>query len=203
MIKNIIFDLGNVLYEVNNQNTSAAFSTLARTEIDLQQLISNHRDGFYEFEKGRIENDFFLDSLKEILSTSESTKEVKNAWNAMLVGVYPGREAWIKNLKKRFSISILSNTNKIHHEIFSKHCESLFEGLDHLFYSFELDSRKPDREIYEKTLSFTNYKPSETVFVDDLVENLREAEKFGIKTVHCFNPDILQNQLEEFLQSAT
>ena len=84
---------------------------------------------------------------------------------------------------------ILSNTNSIHRKFFDKLCIDLygkpFEKLfDHVFYSFELKCRKPDKEIYEKVVERSKYLSSEIMFFDDMSENLIECKKIGMRTYH-------------------
>jgi len=83
-------------------------------------------------------------------------------------------------LEKKYSLFALSNTNKLHIESVKQDYPHLFQYFKQGFYSNELSARKPDTEIYEKVFKMIDLPPHEVLFIDDMVENIRGAERAGI-----------------------
>jgi 2-haloacid dehalogenase len=77
----------------------------------------------------------------------------------------------------------------------------LFDFLhwfDGRIVSGEEKTRKPFQEIYELTLSRFDLDPSETIFIDDNLRNIKAAEACGINCIHFQSPDLLINELKNF-----
>ena len=60
-----------------------------------------------------------------------------------------------------------------------------------LVYSHRMKKRKPDAEIFEQVLQEGNFRPEETLFLDDNQANVEGASKLGIKIVHVVDPDMI------------
>ena len=110
------------------------------------------------------------------------------AWNSIILDFPMVRVKILEKLSLNYRIFLLSNTNKIHYDLYScqfvqkygLHLSDLFEKA---YYSFELGLRKPDKEIYEYALKDSQLIPEETLFIEDSPQNLIEAEKLGIRTI--------------------
>lgn len=188
-IKNIIFDLGGVILDIDIEKTKQAFRDLGFSEID-QLFGLGHADAYFlEHEAGRISDDEFLAKIAGSLDGSRQDQIIK-AWNAMLLEFPEERIDKLKELAKSFRLFLYSNTNGIHHrafgEIFQKNYpqyqfDRLFEKA---YYSHVFGIRKPDKEGFEKILSENNLLASETLFVDDAEINLKGAAEAGLKTFH-------------------
>ena len=70
--------------------------------------------------------------------------------------------------------------------------ERLLDDFFHrAYYSHQMKKRKPDAEIFEQVLQEGNFRPEETLFLDDNQANVEGASKLGIKIVHVVNPDMI------------
>ena len=131
-------------------------------------------------------------------------EKIDEIWNLVIVKINSDILELILQLKSKYSIMILSNTNSIHRNYFNKLCVDLhqktFDKLfDDVFYSFKLKCRKPDIEIYEKVVEKSKYLPSEIIFFDDMIENLSECKNMGMSTYHVKSTLELKSFLSDLI----
>ena len=201
-IKNIIFDLGEVITDVHFKHTFEAFDTLAGK--DTQSLYNFHKQNkvFDDLETGKISPAEFRNLLRELFSINHSDAEIDAAWNAMIGETPLQKLQFVSALRPKFKTFILSNTNQIHIDCVnlslqkSYQIESLHPFFDAVYFSHEIGVKKPDAEAYLYILDKHNLKASETVFIDDKEENIQAAEKLGIKTYWLTNKEDLYELLK-------
>ncbi|MBN4051505.1 HAD family phosphatase [bacterium AH-315-M05] len=187
-IKNIIFDLGRVILNVDEHLTSEAFKKLGIN--DFNEIYSQIRQTslFDKLEKGSITTDEFRTELKKHLPNSVNDRAIDDAWNAMLLDLPRERIHLLEQLRSKYQLFLLSNTNEIHIKAYSNILKNSygFENLSHLFekeyYSCKIGLRKPDDKIFRLVLSENGLIPGETLFVDDSEEHIEAAKKLGIRT---------------------
>ncbi|MEM7040897.1 MAG: HAD-IA family hydrolase, partial [Bacteroidota bacterium] len=75
-------------------------------------------------------------------------------------------------------------TNAIHQARLRTECAELFACFEHVFFSYEMELRKPDAAIYTRALDEAGMSPSETLFIDDAPKNIAGAEAVGLQTFH-------------------
>ena len=190
-IKNIIFDLGNVLIDLD----------LAKTDSELERVLgSRFRRGlsengaelvFEQFEMGLLSEDSFVDILRSCSHSAASRTTIIDAWNAMLLGFQTQRFEMLKNLQQAgYQLFVLSNTNTTHLEWVYQHLEKAHGIMDFdqqfftkTYYSHLLRLRKPNTNIYEFVLQDASISPSETLFIDDNADNIFGAKAVGLQTV--------------------
>ena len=185
-IKNIIFDLGGVILNLNYQATTYAFEKLGVQNFENLYNQKKQTELFNNFEKGLISSKNFIYQLQQ--TTALSKKQIINAWNAMLLDLPKERLEFILSLKKNYRTFLLSNTNEIHIEYFEnqlskKNHLSLFNDcFDKIYYSSKLGDRKPNASCFGKVIKENNLIPKETLFIDDSIQHIHSANKMGIKT---------------------
>ena len=203
-ISNIIFDLGGVLLDIDYHKTEQAFINLGVTNFN--ELYSQfHADQFFKaFEKGEVSPDAFIARLKSY-KDDLSADDIRSAWNAMLLDFPAGRLDFLLNLKKKYRIFLLSNTNAVHYEAFQKIELNITgdpHGLDDCFeksyYSHDIGLRKPDREIFEFVLKDSNLVAEETLFIDDTWANVEAANTVGIHGLYLEKPFTIEELLKEY-----
>ena len=186
--KNIIFDLGNVLLNLDFDASIEAFKKLGINDkvVDKKQAYSD--PVFYELETGQISAAGFRKRIREILNNPDATDEqIDNAWTAMILDIPAERVQTVQKLRNNFNVYLFSNTNEIH--IKKLHTQfKLQHGIDFPslflkdYYSHEIHDRKPDLSSYQKVIELSGVNPDETLFVDDLEKNILGAQKAGLKT---------------------
>lgn len=193
MIKNIIFDFGGVLFDIDFTKSFEAFEKLGFDNV--KGMFTQHTadDLFQRLEKGKINAEDFYGELKKLTPNPVTTDQLQNAWNALLLNYRKESLNFLTRLKNHYNLFLLSNTNAIHYAAFSKMLkdEAKQERLEDFFtkawFSHEIHRRKPDVETFEFVINDAGIKASETLFIDDSFSNLPNAEKAGLKT-HLLKP---------------
>jgi FMN phosphatase YigB (HAD superfamily) len=188
-IKNIIFDLGGVLLNLDYQLTKNEFIKLGVKDYNNHFTQAEQINLFDLFETGKISEFYFHKELKLLTGILASTEEIIKAWNAMLLDFPIERKSLLLNLKNHFSTSLLSNTNETHIKAFNQiikkdiNEESLEPLFNTTYYSNEIGYRKPEIEAFNYVLEQNNYVAAETLFLDDSIQHVEGAIKCGIRGV--------------------
>lgn len=194
-IKNIIFDLGGVILNIDYNLTVEAFRKLGVKNIDTLFGQLHQTDLFNRYDKGIISPSQFFQGIRDSCGLNLSDADIDKAWNAMVLNMPKQRIDTILSLKAHFRTFLLSNTNESHLEYFFKRTEnetglkyfgSIFEKP---YYSCRMGMRKPDREIFLKVIEESKLIPSETLFIEDLPHNIEGAKSVGLQTYHI-NPEL-------------
>ncbi len=188
--KNIIFDLGGVLLDIDYQKTIDAFKKLGIENFEEMFSQFNADELFEKLETGDITETDFYAEVKNRTSITISDGEIETAWNALLLDFRTESLTYLEALSKNYKLYLLSNTNCIHLKCFKQ----LFTQqtgkplLDAYFckayYSNEVGLRKPGTEIFDFVLQDENLTAAETLFIDDTLMNIETAQKMGFKTHH-------------------
>lgn len=182
-VKNLLLDLGGVLYAIDIDSTVEAYSALREAgapPIDYGK--ASQHEFFSQLDRGEIEIDEFAEGLRKAYRLDTDLETIKKIWVDLLIGVIPGRIEEVKKLATKYNIALLSNTSKYHHGFYREACEPMFREMDHLFFSFDMSLRKPDPAIYQEALRQMNWEAGETLFVDDSKVNIVTADAEGIQT---------------------
>lgn len=208
-IRNIIFDLGGVL--LNIDPTRAVNGMVDLGFRNFEELYSELKQSeiFDALEKGQISDHDFIQEIKNKGNRSIPDTSVIKTWNSILLDFPEEVIDLLLSLKKseKYRTFLLSNTNSIHKARYTeilyknhgiKRLEDLFEKA---YFSHEIHMRKPDREIYEYVLHDSHLIPQETLFIDDSVINLESARELGIQTVHINEKMSLANLFREQIKA--
>ncbi len=187
MVKNIIFDFGGVLLDINIQSSFDAIGELIGKSLDMHHLPNEESELIHGLETGNISVESFIWHVQQKMKKPAEANEIIKAWNAMLIGWNPQRFSFLLNLKKKYRTFLLSNTNSIHlnwvyQDLKKNHHITNFDEnyFEKTYYSHLIGMRKPNIEIYNFVIQDSNLNPSETIFIDDHPENIRMAEKIGL-----------------------
>lgn len=189
-IKNIIFDLGGVLLNIDYHATSKAFHDLGASDFDalFTQFTANHL--FESLETGEIEPGQFYSAVSEHCRPGTTENEIREAWNAMLLDFRKPSIDALGKLGAKYNIYLLSNTNAIHLEAFGRSFteETGQPSIDNYFirtyYSHLIGRRKPYVETYQYVLGDAGLIAEETLFIDDSLNNIEGAREAGLKVHH-------------------
>ena len=193
ILKNIIFDFGGVIINIDYRLTARAFEKLGVDNFEnlFSQKAQSHL--FDKLETGKIAPPDFRNELRDIINLNLSDEQIDAAWNAMLLDYPKHRLDFLRNIQQHYRTFLLSNTNQIHKDCYyrSLHNEHSFNNLDVLFeklyFSHEVGLRKPDPAIYKLVLDQNRLKPEETLFIDDSLQNLATPQSLGIQVYHLTN----------------
>ena len=188
-IKNIVFDLGGVLVDLDFKNAINGLQQAGFANVK-EQLQAFDQDGiFKKFELGEIDSDQFRTAIRENSTVTLTDEEVDTLWNSMLLEVPRKKLELILDLRSKYMVYLLSNTNAIHWDYVCKNAFNyrgfrVNDYFEETFLSYEMHLAKPDKAIFEKVLHEANLLPEETLFIDDSEANCKAAEEVGIHTQH-------------------
>lgn len=186
----IIFDLGGVLINLDYQLTSKAFIDLGLTDFDATYSQLQQTDLFDRFETGAISSFHFINRLLDQLPQGTSGNKVVHAWNAMILDFPAERLAWLLEMKQRYRIFLLSNTNTLHMEAVRRSLEKtvshqrLEDYFERVYLSCEMGLRKPNAEIFSRVCEEQGLNPATTVFIDDSPQHVEGAATIGLQAIH-------------------
>ena len=191
--KNIIFDLGVVILDVDYNLAADAFKKLGIPHFD--ELYSKKKQGsfFDDFETGHLSNEEFRAEIRKHIPHAVTDDQIHEAWNAMLLSVPESTFELLENIGKQKRIFLLSNTNRIHITAFSKIIEKQygfqkFEALfEKTYYSCNVGMRKPNADIFDLVVRENNLNISETLFIDDSPQHVEGARSYGLTALHLQN----------------
>ncbi len=198
--KNLIFDLGGVLYDIDYECVERGFAQLqTRNVTTVRYTRQVQPEVFTQYEIGAISSSVFCEGLRREIGLEGTDEAIATAWNSMLLGVFPGRIEMLERLKTRFPAVLLSNTNELHINYVQHQCRELFAQFDRLFLSYQMGFRKPQPAIFYAVLDTMGWKAEETLFVDDSSQHIHAAQSLGIHTVWLQSPDALEYVAEQLL----
>lgn len=186
-LKNIIFDLGGVLLNINYKLTAKAFADLGVVDFENMYGQFSADDLFEKLETGHITEDHFFHVMKS-RTGSLTTETTTQAWNAMVLDFRMESLEFLEKISDKYNLYLLSNTNIIHKTNFDKvfKQETGRDSIDNYFqkvyYSHLIGLRKPNADVFEYVLNDAGIKASETLFIDDSINNIETARSLGIQT---------------------
>mgnify|MGYP002700573071 FL=1 len=206
MVKNILFDLGGVLYHISYLKTIEAFKNLGIENA--QNIYSQKKQSqiFDLFERGKIEEEDFFSYLKKF-SPKVKSEELRTAWNTMLIGMPQEYLQLLKSLKKKYNLYLLSNANVTHIKhvksdlLINNGIENLESLFDKAYFSQEIGMRKPHVETFKWVLQDADIKANQTLFVEDSIQHIEGAKLAGLHCCHLSsNKALTASFLDKALQ---
>lgn len=198
-IRAILFDLGNVLIDIDFDRCARYWSD--RAGIPAKSLAARFRidDAYRDFECGRIEAPDYYASLRRQLGITLSDDTLREGWNTIIRNERAGIRACIGKLAGRYPLFILSNTNSEHEVVWRNRHRDLLAFFDNIFVSSRMGCRKPDSETYHKVASAIGQPCSRILFFDDTEENVCAAQKCGMHAVHVATADTIARTVAPLL----
>lgn len=189
MYKNVIFDFGGVILNIDYQRTVDAFKLIGLPDFDTFYSQLSQSNLFDDFEMGKISPSLFREKLRNKINYPITDEEIDKAWNAMLMDLPVERIDFLDGLSKHKRIFLLSNTNAIHEKEFTEYIkkqygtnvlESVFEKI---YFSHNLGLRKPQKEIFDLVLRENNLVPQETLFIDDSPQHVHGGKASALNSI--------------------
>ena len=182
MIKNLIFDFGDVFLDLDKAGAMRNAMDLFEIETLSDEMVAIN----CLYEQGLISTSEFIDFYYNYFPKI-SRQEVIDIWNYVLKEFPTHKLEFLKKLynESNYKLILLSNTNELHIDWVKKNVSFYeeFKNNFHKFYlSHEINLRKPDKEIFEFVLQENNLLAEESLFIDDTKENTDTANQLGIHT---------------------
>ena len=186
-IKNIIFDLGGVLINIDQKRMIDSFKKLGAINFltpEAKRLVN-------EYGVGKITTAAFREQLIAELDIEISETEFKEAWNSELGDIPKEKLEFLQQLREaNYKLYLFSNTNEMHYEEIHDICrrdhgvEGLNDYFDKQYFSHQIKRAKPEVAAFQAILKENNLLAEETVFIDDIPSNIEGAKLAGLHTIH-------------------
>lgn len=183
----LIFDFGGVIYDIDIQLGIDKLKKLGFTSADEYIGHFAHNDFFVQWENGQIGVDTFRSEIRKRCVNEVTDQEIDDAWCAIMLGIPDERIELLKQLRKKYRLLLLSNTNPLHILVSTKN-ELAKRGLsmddlfDKCYYSYEVGAVKPGKEIFLHVLQDAGVKAENCLFLDDGKKNIETAAELGFNT---------------------
>lgn len=205
MIKNILFDMGGVVFQ---QDTAEAFRRFRSYGLDPDYYMGAYgqKDFFLDVETGKIDADEFCRRMAMASGRDHiSYEEAQHCWLGFIKGVPVNRLHFLSKLKDHYHLSLLTNTNPFimnftRRTQFSADGKPISAYFDSLFCSYEIKCYKPHPDFFKYALNADGMKADESLFLDDSLNNVRGAETLGIHGFHVMPDEDWTTRLEETLK---
>lgn len=179
MIKNIVFDIGNVLVDFGWKPFFEKFN-LSDEEFNKLVEATVNSPAWQEYDRGVLSDEEVLNEfIKNAPELEEKMRAIFEDFNGLLK-LFEYSRGWIIDLKRRgYKVYCLSNMSyKAVRECWD--ALKIIEEVDGYILSCDEKLIKPDPAIYERLFEKFNLKPSECIFIDDLPRNIEAANAAGM-----------------------
>lgn len=201
-IRNIVFDLGGVLIDLDHAQAVRRFEEIG--VADAEQLLDPYEQkGFFlELENGKIDTETFCRKLCEHTGKSLSYEAICYAWMGFIRQVPQYKLDFLLELRQAYRVYLLSNTNPIiqswaRSEAFTSAGRPISAYFDKMYTSYEVGGTKPAVAIFQRMIEDAPLIPGETLFVDDGRSNIQVGKELGF---HTYQPENGEDWREAVLQ---
>lgn len=195
-----IFDLGNVIVDIDFNRVLGAWSDLSR--IPLATLKQNFTMGesFHQHERGEISDELFAEKLCHEMELPLSYEQFSLGWQAVFVAIRPDVIDIMHKLREQgHRVVILSNTNRLHTTFWPDEYPEVKAAVDHIYLSQEMGMRKPEARIYQAVLQAEGFTASDAVFFDDNADNIEGASQCGMTSILVTGKETIPNYFAKLL----
>lgn len=190
-IKNLLFDFGGVLINLDRTACRLAFERLGIDSIHRSAAEEyRQKELMSQLESGNITAAAFRASLRRLTEQEPTDDEINAAWIAMLADIPSYKLDFLLQLRHHYHVMLLSNTNSIHWQWAVQHSfrykgHEVDDFFDRIYLSYEIHKQKPDVEIFKHVLHDSCIDAKATLFIDDAQPNCKAAESLGFHTYCC------------------
>lgn len=186
-IQNIIFDFGNVLFDLDLDSIGRHLRQLSGDRYEQAYRQLQHDKVFELYETGGLSTEEFIDAIRHAGQGTLSAEQIVAVWNSIFIGMPRERFDLLLQLRQQYQVFLLSNINELHADwidayLLREHGITDFQSryFDGVYYSHLIRLRKPEPEIYEYVLADAELNPAQTLFFDDMDINVEAARRLGI-----------------------
>lgn len=197
-VRAIIFDLGRVLVDVRFNRESLGFFGVSPDDKDMEKILTAAFNNplFRDYNMGKISTEDFYRAFTREHHLQMDFETFKQKWCSVFAPV-EGMEALFRQVKARYPVGLLSDTDPLHWEYCLEHFPFL-HLIEKPTLSFEIGALKPTPVCYLKAAENVGYSPEECLFIDDRPVNVEGAERVGMKGLVFQNAVLLKESFKEF-----
>ena len=185
-IKNLLFDLGGVVVDLERDRCLKSLVDLGMTAEDADNMVGLYIQAgpFQQLEHGDIDSATFRNIIRASLPHPVTDDNIDKAFSNFIVGIPLHRLQAIERLRTKYRTYIISNTNPIMFDgvlarEFAKDGKTLSDYFDGVTVSYLAHSTKPERKIFDYAVETMGIVPQETLLLDDGQKNIDAARALG------------------------
>ncbi|WP_080903683.1 HAD family phosphatase [Parabacteroides sp. Marseille-P3160] len=206
-IKNIIFDLGGVIIDLEREQSVKRFIEIGVSDAETLLDPYEQKGIFLELENGSLTFPQFCDKLRAHTGKNISEEAISHAWKGFIMDVPAYKLEYLLELRKKYKLYLLSNTNPVIMDWartpqFTPAGRPITDYFDKIYASYEIGITKPDPAIFEYMIRDAGLDPSESLFVDDGKRNVEVGEEFGFLTYQPFNKEDWRKPVQAILDQS-
>lgn len=190
-----LFDLGNTVIKLAYERVLENICKDAALPRDAMVELFEKPGSYRDLERGAISFSEFYDFLCDQAGYRGSLHDFRALWSDFFDGPVAGIEEVLEHVRERYRVAFLSNSNEVHAEVIPRQYAALFRRDDRFVFSHRFKCAKPDPEFFHRALEVVGALPQQTVFVDDLLENVLAARALGLRAFQFLDSGSLQREL--------
>lgn len=193
-VEALLFDLGNVLIEIDFGRALAHWAKFSTLSLEALRATFGPDEAYERHERGELQATDYFAHLRAKLRLDATDRQIEEGWNAIFAGEITASLAAVR--ATRLPRHLLTNSNQTHYAYWRKRFASTVEGFGHTFESSTIGHRKPEQKLFDHVTRTLDLRPQQILFFDDLEENIAGARQAGLQTVHVRTPQDVQDALE-------
>lgn len=187
-----IFDLGNVIIDIDFKRVLAVWSNLSGVPLATLTERFVMGEAFEQHERGEISDEDFAARLSAEMNLTLSFEQFTAGWQAVFVALRPEVIAIMQRLREQgHRVVVLSNTNALHCDYWPQHYPEVMASADHIYLSQQMGVRKPEAAMYQRVLQAEKVPAEQAIFFDDNTDNIMAAQAMGITSVHVTDASVI------------
>lgn len=195
-----IFDLGNVIVDIDFNRVLGAWSDLSRVPLATLKQNFTMGESFHQHERGEISDELFAEKLCHEMELPLSYEQFSLGWQAVFVAIRPDVIDIMHKLREQgHRVVILSNTNRLHTTFWPDEYPEVKAAADQIYLSQEMGMRKPEARIYQAVLQAEGFTASDAVFFDDNADNIEGASQCGMTSILVTGKETIPNYFAKLL----
>ncbi|MGD8594078.1 MAG: HAD family phosphatase [Gammaproteobacteria bacterium] len=177
----VVFDLGNVLVEIDFKRVFARWAQYAQCPPEKIAKRYAHDHHYEKHERGEIDAREYFAALRESLGINITDEQFLEGWNQIFVGEVPSIRHMIRRYAALFPIYAFSNSNEAHKTVWLPRYSQLLQPFKEVFISCQMGKRKPELEAYLHVANAIDVEPGRILFFDDSPQNIAGAQLAGMQ----------------------
>lgn len=194
--KAVIFDLGNVLFNIHFSNCFEVWAEKGQTEKSKIENSFKFDQKYEQHERSEISAEQYYSHVQNMIGTKLNFEDFEAGWNSIYGEVILETSSFIEKYKSTIKLFAFTNSNELHRSEWEQRYSKVLSDFSTVFCSSQIGKRKPEADAFELILENTGFKKSEVIFVDDLEENVSSAQEFGIRSILFKDPAASIKELE-------